>query len=56
MVSVVYATNRLDPGFGWFADSLAAQLDATLMEVVVVDQHRTEERAAANVPSPPSND
>lgn len=38
-VSVVYATHRPDPHFGWFADSLAAQLgdDALELEVIVVD-------------------
>lgn len=47
VVTIVYATHRVDPRFGWFADSLAAQLDGAEPEVVVVDGHWDEARAAA---------
>jgi hypothetical protein len=46
-VSIVYATHRRDPRFDWFADSLAGQLDGSGVEVVVVDGHWDEQRAAA---------
>ena len=38
-VSIVYVTGREEPGFGWFADSLARQLDdGDDVEVIVVDR------------------
>jgi glycosyltransferase involved in cell wall biosynthesis len=46
-ISIVYVTHRADPRFAWFADSLAAQLDGTQPEVIVVDGYCDEARAAA---------
>ncbi len=48
--SVVYITDRAQPRFAWFADSLANQLaeageDAGAVEVIVVDGRRSPERA-----------
>jgi len=46
-ISVVYATARSDPGFGWFADGVARQLpDGADVEVIVVDGRFREERGA----------
>ena len=48
MVSIVYITQRAEPRFEWFADSLAYQLDASdsagEVEVIVVDGRLTDER------------
>jgi glycosyltransferase involved in cell wall biosynthesis len=48
MVSIVYITQRAEPHFEWFADSLAYQLDASNaaggVEVIVVDGCMTDVR------------